>query len=481
MSFDFTDRKIAVIGDVMLDAYIEGSVTRISPEAPVPVVLFRDQRYVPGGAANVTANIAALGAAVRLVGAVGRDPEADSLRTILRGIGNIDLESLVSVRDRSTTVKTRVIGERQQIVRIDREDTSPFSAESSELVIQKGRDAIAWADVVIFSDYGKGLLSTATLRCLIDAAREAGKKTIVDPKRADVTAYAGVDFITPNRAEMSAATGLRCDSDEEAELAASVMIAKTGAAVIMTRSAQGISYFHKDQAPLHLPTFARSVFDVSGAGDTVVAALSLGIASNLPMAEVIRLANHAAGIVVAKLGTAVVSASELLIAIGDENNTKPPRKGAPVTLEVARRLRETWREQGLKVGFTNGCFDLLHPGHIRLLEQAAAAADRLIVALNTDASVKRLKGDTRPIQDENARATVIGALSAVDIVVLFDEDTPLNLISALLPDLLIKGSDYTIDTVVGAKEVIAAGGRVLLVDLVAGQSSTKLVAKARTS
>jgi D-beta-D-heptose 7-phosphate kinase/D-beta-D-heptose 1-phosphate adenosyltransferase len=431
--FDFTDRKIAVIGDVMLDAYVEGSVSRISPEAPVPVLHFRDERYVPGGAANVAANIAA-----------------------------------------------RVIGDRQQIVRIDREDRTPLPESIVAALIDRALEAIDWADAVILSDYGKGVFSNKILRAVLTAARDAGKRTIVDPKRADVSVYAGADFITPNRAELSLATGLPCESDAEAELAAAAMIARTGSSVILTRSAQGMSYFSADQPALHLPTFARAVFDVSGAGDTVVATLALGISSGLPVAEAMRLANHAAGVVVSKIGTAVVSAVELRQALAHDSHPAVRQKGALVPIEIAQRLRETWRAQGLTVGFTNGCFDLLHPGHISLLEQAANACDRLIVALNTDASVRRLKGETRPIQSESARARVIGALSAVDLVVLFDEDTPLEAITALLPDVLVKGSDYTPETVVGAAKVIAAGGTLVLADLVEGQSTTQLVRRAKT-
>ncbi len=475
MPFDFTDRKIAVIGDIMLDAYISGSVSRISPEAPVPVVHFHDERFSPGGAANVAANIAGLGGEVRLIGLIGVDRDAEHLQALLKAARTIDIHAMTAVPSRPTIVKTRIIGERQQIVRVDREERTPVPDSLVDVLIQHGLAAIAWADVVVLSDYGKGVLSTPVLRALIDAARRAGKQTIVDPKRVDVEVYAGADYITPNRAELTAATGLACQSDAEAEHAAAALIARTQAAVILTRSAQGMSYFSAGQPPLHLPTFARAVYDVSGAGDTVVATLALGIAADLPIGEVMRLANHAAGIVVAKVGTAVVSAVELRAAISRDSHPAVPHKGALVSLDAARELRESWHSQGLKVGFTNGCFDLLHPGHISLLEQAAAASDRLIVALNTDASVRRLKGESRPIQSETARARVIGALSAVDLVILFDQDTPLEAITALMPDVLVKGADYTVDTVVGANEVLNAGGRVLLADLVSGESTTNLL------
>ena len=478
MPFDFTDCKVAIIGDVMLDAYIEGAVSRISPEAPVPVVHLRDERHVPGGAANVAANVAALGGTARLVAVTGLDRDAELLKSLLTSIGRVEIGSVISAPDRPTIVKTRIIGERQQIVRIDREGKEPFREPTLRVLIGHGLEAIDWADVVVFSDYRKGVLSAEVLRTLLDAARNAGKPTILDPKREDISTYAGADFITPNRAELTAATGLPCETDDEAERAATTMIERTGSAVILTRSAQGMSYFAAGQPPLHLPTYARAVFDVSGAGDTVVASLALAVAAGLPVIEAMRVANHAAGIVVSKLGTAVVTIEELRAAMDHDSHPSAPQKGALLPLDAACRLRESWRQQGLKVGFTNGCFDLLHPGHIALLEQAAAACDRLIVALNTDASVKRLKGETRPIQSEAARAKVMGALAAVDLVILFDEDTPLEAITALSPDVLVKGADYTVETVVGAGEVIAAGGKILLAELVGGQSTTVLIARA---
>jgi D-beta-D-heptose 7-phosphate kinase/D-beta-D-heptose 1-phosphate adenosyltransferase len=480
MPFDFTDRRIAVIGDVILDSYITGSVSRISPEAPVPVVHFKDERLSPGGAANVAANVASLGGSVRLVGLIGTDATSGQLIDLLAGIGSIETHSLVRSSSRPTTLKTRIIGERQQIVRIDREESAEIDSDLVAALHDQGLAAIEWSDVVVLSDYGKGVLTTEVLRSLIATARRLGKPTIVDPKRIDVTAYAGADFITPNRTELAAATGLPCQTDAEAERAAAAMIERTGSAVILTRSAQGMSYFSSGHAPLHLPTFARAVYDVSGAGDTVVATLALGTAAKLPIGDAMRLANHAAGLVVAKLGTATVSPEELAEAIALDAHPTTLEKGALTNLDHASALREQWRRQGLKVGFTNGCFDLLHPGHVSLLKQAAEASDRVIVALNSDASVRRLKGPSRPIQDEQSRAQVIGALAAVDLVILFDDDTPLRLIETLLPDVLVKGADYALDAVVGAREVIAAGGRVMLADLAPGQSTSKLVAAMRT-
>jgi D-beta-D-heptose 7-phosphate kinase/D-beta-D-heptose 1-phosphate adenosyltransferase len=271
------------------------------------------------------------------------------------------------------------------------------------------------------------------------------------------------------------ATHLPCETDQQAETAALAAIAQTNSAILLTRSEHGMSYFERDKKPLHLKTAAQDVFDVSGAGDTVLALAALGTAGKLPVSELMRLANAAAGIVVSKIGTAVVSARELDEALETESHQSDPNKGAILGLDEAVRRREEWRKRGLRVGFTNGCYDLLHPGHVSLLRSAAAECDRLIVAINSDASVRRLKGPTRPVQDESSRAYVLGALSAVDLVLVFDEDTPAETIAALKPDLLVKGADYTMEQVVGAETVGAAGGRVLLLPLMRGQSTTSLI------
>jgi len=277
---------------------------------------------------------------------------------------------------------------------------------------------------------------------------------------------------------LSEATLLSCETDEQAETAALAAIAQTNSAILLTRSEHGMSFFERDKKPLHLKTAAQDVFDVSGAGDTVLALAALGIAAKLPVGELMRLANAAAGIVVSKIGTAVVSAKELDEALEADAHGSDPNKGASLSLDEAVRRREEWRKRGLRVGFTNGCYDLLHPGHVSLLKSAAAECDRLIVAINSDASVRRLKGPSRPVQDERSRAYVLGALSAVDLVVVFDEDTPAETITALKPDLLVKGADYAMEEVVGAESVRAAKGRVLLVPLVGGHSSTSLIRRA---
>jgi D-beta-D-heptose 7-phosphate kinase/D-beta-D-heptose 1-phosphate adenosyltransferase len=331
---------------------------------------------------------------------------------------------------------------------------------------------------VVLSDYAKGLCTDRIIRTVIGSATESGKASIIDPKRRDFSVYRDATLIKPNRRELTEATGLSCETDQQAEEAAFAAIDRTRSAILLTRSEHGMSYFERNRKPLHLKTAAQDVFDVSGAGDTVLAVAALGTAGKLPVNELMRLANAAAGIVVSKIGTAAVSARELDEALEAESHDSDPNKGASLKLEEAVRRREEWRKRGLRVGFTNGCYDLLHPGHVSLLKSAATECDRLIVAINSDASVSRLKGPTRPVQDERSRAYVVGALSAVDMVVVFDEDTPAETIAALKPDLLVKGADYTIDEVVGADTVRAANGRVLLVPLVRGQSTTSLIRRA---
>jgi D-beta-D-heptose 7-phosphate kinase/D-beta-D-heptose 1-phosphate adenosyltransferase len=464
--------RVAVIGDVMIDTYIKGTIERISPEAPVPVLRAQSQSAVPGGAANVAANIAALGAMPLLVGIIGAD--GGDLYNVLLAQGVTWHDGLVIARDRQTIRKQRIMSG-QQIVRVDFEDTRPVSPDIEAELVAKALAAIAEADTIVLSDYGKGALSPAVIRAVTLAARELGKTVIADPKSRDLTIYRGASILTPNRAELTAATGLPCETDEQAEQAVRVAQQAFGGDILLTRSEKGLSFYPATGPTSHYPTLARQVFDVSGAGDTVVGTLAVAIATRIAIPEAIRIANQAAGIVVAKVGTATASLTELSerMELTDGHGVT---EGQMVTAQAAGALARMWQQQGLKVGFTNGCFDLVHPGHISLIRQAAAACDRLILALNTDASVKRLKGPSRPVQPEQARAEVIGAVRGVDAVVLFDEATPLELIELIKPDILIKGADYTAETVVGADVVLKQGGSVILANLVAGQSTTRLIA-----
>jgi len=472
--------RIAVIGDVMVDRYITGSVNRISPEAPVPVLLHGTVRIVAGGAANVAANAAALGASVQLVGLVGEDAEARELAEVLGSYPSIDLGGLVADPSRPTVTKTRVMSGRQQIVRIDAESSNYPLPDIEAAIIAAGKAAIAEADIVVLSDYAKGVLTDAVIAALIGAAKARGVPVIVDPKRRTFEAYRGATLVTPNRRELFEATGLPDETDEQAALAAGAAARQFGGDVLVTRAEKGMTLWRQGGAVKHVPAEAQEVFDVSGAGDTALAALAVALASGQSPENAMVLANSAAAIAVSKLGTAVVTRAELLEAVA-KSRLGPFPSGALATREEALAVVEGWRMRGEKVVFTNGCFDLLHPGHIALLEAASAEGDRLVVGLNTDASVKRLKGPSRPLQDENARARVMGALRAVDLVVLFDEDTPRELIEALRPDVLVKGSDYKPEEVVGAEFVIAHGGRLVLADLVAGRSTSSLVALAKAN
>ena len=471
--------RVAVIGDVMVDEYLDGHVERISPEAPVPVVRGGPTRSVAGGAANAAANVAALGAHATLVGLVGPDGP-DVFGRLMKPHGRVEVGGLVVDAGRRTTRKTRVICQRQQLVRLDSEDLHPLSESVEAELCAAAAAAAAECDIVVLSDYGKGVLTDRVLRAAIGAAKAAGRRVIVDPKRPDFSAYSGADIVTPNSAELSRAAGLPTETDAQVERAAHKIADHFGGALLVTRSEQGMSFFDGHRPPLHVPTVAREVFDVSGAGDTVVATLSAALAAGFDIAEAILLANHAAGLVVAKAGTATVSFQELgdAIDLGAYSVAGP----APVLgREEAKRWRDHWARQGLTVGFTNGCFDLLHPGHVSLIRQSAAACDRLIVALNSDASVRRLKGPRRPVQSETARAEVMSALKGVALVTIFEEETPREIIEKLQPDLIVKGADYRLEDVVGADFVQARGGKVLLVNLVSGQSTSKLIEAASAS
>lgn len=477
MSDPITDRiptaRIAVIGDVMLDVYLNGAIERISPEAPVPVVRARDQRHVPGGAANVAANVLDFGAKIDLVGIIGSDGK--DLVDALVARGHVDQAGLVIDPSRRTIRKQRIMAG-QQVVRIDFEDLHPLAPEIEQELIARTGVAVASADVVVLSDYGKGVLTDAVLAAVIARAQALGKPVIVDPKRRDFSGYRGATIITPNRGELVAATGLPCETDEEAQRAISGVQSVCGAAVLLTRSEKGMSYYPVTGEVLHFPARAREVFDVSGAGDTVVAALAVMLACGAGIDGAIRFANDAAGVVVGKAGTATVTVQEVAEARAHDDGHLAI-DGALVPRAEAIDICRRWQAQGLSVGFANGCFDLIHPGHISLIHQASASCDRLVIALNSDASVRRLKGSSRPVQTELARAQVIGAIKGVDLVTVFDEDTPLELIEALQPDVLVKGSDYTLETVVGADLVLARDGRVVLADLTPGQSSTQLISR----
>jgi D-beta-D-heptose 7-phosphate kinase / D-beta-D-heptose 1-phosphate adenosyltransferase len=469
---------LLVVGDAMLDVYVDGAVERISPEAPAPVLRHFGDRSLAGGAANVAANIARLGAPARLIALVGEDEGAGRLGRLLNEAG-VAFDAVVDP-NRPTSLKTRVMSGAHQLLRVDREHILAAAIEIEDALLARIEAALPQAQGLVLSDYAKGALTDRVLRETIVTARKHGLAVFVDPKRRDFSAYAGATLITPNRSELAAASGLPCESDEEIEVAARRIIAQTGSAVLVTRSDKGMSFIADRVAPIHMPTKAKQVFDVSGAGDTVIAAIACCRANGVPIEQTMRIANLAAGVAVGKPGVATVSWDELRAA-DDRELPSHMKKGALATRDEAKAIREHWRHDGLSVGFTNGCFDLLHPGHIATLRFAAENCDRLIVAVNSDASTARLKGPSRPIQGEQARATVLGAIHCVDLVVIFDEDTPYDSIAALRPDVLVKGADYADSEIVGADIVKAAGGRVLRAPIMEGLSTTRLIARGATS
>ena len=466
--------RVVCVGDVMLDRFVYGEVTRVSPEAPIPVCRVKNETAMLGGAGNVVRNMVALGAGVDFVSVVGDDEIAGDVDLLLRDLAGVS-HSLSVETDRPTTSKIRYVAGGQQLLRADREITTPVLDGIADELVAAVERALRDAALLIVSDYGKGVVTDTLAARLIEIARKAGKPVIVDPKSRDFARYAGASLITPNLKELSEAAGHELSSEDDIVAAARGLLSRAGIdTMLVTRGAQGMSLITADGAD-HFPSRAREVFDVSGAGDTVIATLAAGIAAGLSFVNAAQLANVAAGIVVGKIGTAVAYTEDILEDIDRASDTSGPR--SPTTIDAALDRIRTWQDRGEKVGFTNGCFDLLHPGHVSLLSQAHAACDRLVVGLNSDASVKRLKGESRPTQGEDARAAVLSSLETVDLVIIFEEDTPERLLQEIKPDVLVKGADYTIETVVGANFVQSYGGKVVLAELVPGFSTTATIAR----
>jgi D-beta-D-heptose 7-phosphate kinase/D-beta-D-heptose 1-phosphate adenosyltransferase len=470
---------VVVVGDVMLDRFVYGSVSRISPEAPIPVMAVERSVAMPGGAANVARNIAMMGARSTLVGVIGSDEAGAELRDQLIALPSITA-CLVQDPARPTTLKVRYVADRQQVLRTDEESTAAIGGELVDQVVAALRAALDTANVIVLSDYAKGVLSETLVREVLALARAAGKLVVVDPKSVRLSRYAGATVLTPNRMELERASGVPLRDEAEITGAAQALVANgTCRDLLVTRGGEGMTLVESSGAVTHLRAVTREVFDVSGAGDTVVAALALGLAAGGSMVEAASLANLAAGIVVGKPGTAAATTAELVATL--ERRADTPNSDKIFTRGHVAELVGQWRQRGLVVGFTNGCFDLLHPGHVTLLEKARARVDRLVVGLNSDLSVSRLKGPTRPVQSEIARATVLASLRSVDAVVVFGEDTPLELIRELRPQVLVKGADYTREAVVGSEIVESWGGRVELIELVKDQSTTSTIERMRTS
>lgn len=474
----FGSARVLCVGDVMLDHFVYGTVERISPEAPIPVLKVQRETQMLGGAGNVVRNISALGATATLVAVVGDDAAGAAVAALMSAEPNLK-PTLLTIKGRPTSLKVRHIASNQQMLRTDRETNAALTGSEEASLTAILQKEVAKADIVILSDYAKGVLTPNIISTVCSLARAQGKRVIADPKSIDFTRYIGVHILTPNARELAAATGMTVSNDEAAAEAASKAVNTARLeAVLVTRSEQGMTLATRDTPPTHFPAQAREVFDVSGAGDTVIATLAVTLAAGAPLTEAVAIANIAAGIVVGKSGTAVVRPDEIAQSMQSQDF-----KGAESkirTLGSAIDLAHTWRARGFAVGFTNGCFDLIHPGHISLLAQARGQCDRLIVGLNTDASVRRLKGSSRPINAELARAIVLAALESVDAVVLFDQDTPMDLVEAIRPDVLVKGADYTVDKVVGGDFVTANGGRVFLAELTPGQSTTNIVQRMAT-
>ncbi len=473
---DLAGARVRTVGDLMLDRFIYGSVDRISPEGPIPVLKINRQVSMLGGSGNVLRNLAAIGASTNFVAVIGDDAVGQEVSGLVqKEIGTEPLNLVVEPK-RQTTIKERFVASNQQLLRADREMDRPLAHETCAQIIDRVQENLSSVPVLILSDYDKGVLNQKTLSTIISSALKAGCQIIADPKGRDYSIYKGVSIVTPNRRELHEATGMSVDGDAAVVAACRHLIETCGIkGVLATRSEEGMTLVTSDGVVEHLGAEAREVFDVSGAGDTVVAVLGAALASGLNILEASCLANVAAGIVVGKTGTAVAYGSEIRQALLARNGHSSQEKVSE--LDAVLHRVDQWRKAGYKIGFTNGSFDLLHPGHIASLQQSRSACDRLIVGLNTDASVKRYKGESRPIQDQSARATVLAALEIVDQVVLFDDDTPLKLIEAIVPDVLVKGADYTLDQVVGGDIVIQNGGQVILADLKDGFSTTSTIAK----
>jgi D-beta-D-heptose 7-phosphate kinase / D-beta-D-heptose 1-phosphate adenosyltransferase len=472
----FGDKTVLCIGDLMLDHFVYGDVSRVSPEAPSLVIAVGREEQLLGGAGNVARGVAALGARCIFVGVIGEDESGRALtRTFADEYGDAIETHLLVDASRPTTRKVRFVSDHHSthLLRADWEMAAPLRADIEQALIRACLLALPRADAVVLSDYAKGVLSRAVIRAVIDKARELGKPVVVDPKGTDFSVYRGATLVTPNRKELADATRLGARSEAEVAAAAEQLAATVESdGILVTRSEEGMTLYTARDGALHVPAYPVKIRDVSGAGDTVAAVMAVMLAAGADLETSARAANAAAAVVVGKRGTSTASVAELRSRLLPSASLAAEEKVIFDWSMLDERLAE-WR--GLRIGFTNGCFDLLHPGHVKLMTEARAACDRLVVGLNSDASVRRLKGPERPVQDQQARAEVLAALEAVDLVVIFEQDTPVELIGRLGPTVLVKGADYRLDEVVGRDLVEARGGKVVLVDLVPGYSTSALV------
>jgi D-beta-D-heptose 7-phosphate kinase/D-beta-D-heptose 1-phosphate adenosyltransferase len=468
------DVRLLVIGDLMLDEYLWGKAERISPEAPVQVVEVTREDLRLGGAGNVINNLVALGCRVVACSVIGGDDNGTLLHHAFTGKG-VDVSGVFQDPLRATTKKTRVVAANQQIVRIDRESKEDISAEFEERILGFINERASHFKAILISDYGKGVLTQKILDGIISVGRRMKVPVVVDPKGRDYGRYNGASILTPNRKEAEIAAGITILDEDSLMAAARKLIGDVDLdALLITRSEQGMSLFLRGGETVHIPTVAREVYDVTGAGDTVLAVLGLALACGRDYADAAQLANMAAGIAVAKVGTSTVSPGEIIDAVAHGHRDSETKIK---NLDVMAAIVAAEKAKGKRVVFTNGCFDLLHAGHVKYLQRARSFGDLLVLGLNSDASVRRLKGDKRPLINEAERGHLLSALDCVDYVVIFQEDTPLKLIETLKPAILVKGGDYSPDKVVGKETVESYGGRVELVEFVDGKSTTHIIEK----
>jgi len=464
--FNFSNVSVLVIGDIMLDQYLWGSVDRISPEAPVPIVNIKRTSLAPGGAANVANNIASLEAEVLLIGTSGDDYNGEQLSDVLN---QNSIKHLLFKTDTPTITKVRVVGNKQQMMRLDYEQPKPLSEEIKNSMKSEISRCIDDFDVVVISDYNKGVCTDDLCRFIIAEAENYGIPVVIDPKGKDWAKYSGAALVTPNMKELNEFIGYNIPNDDiDVEAAIPEVFVNSGFKnLLITRSEKGMTLYDGVQTE-HFPTFAKEVYDVSGAGDTVIAALAVGIASGYKLRDSVEFANMAAGIVVGKLGTVPIKKSDLIRDLHLSYNKI-------ISTEILPDLIESLNNENKRIVFTNGCFDILHIGHVKYLEKAKELGDILILGLNTDDSVRRLKGEGRPVNREDDRAAVLAGLSSIDYIIKFDEDTPLSLIEKVRPQFLVKGGDYRAEDVVG-KEF---ADEVVLIDFVEGYSTSKIISRLR--
>lgn len=466
--------RVWVIGDLMLDEYIAGAVERISPEAPVPVVRVRESEHRLGGAANVARQVAALGAQVTLGGLIGDDVAGAQLLRMCESAG-IDTRAVVRCSDRRTTRKLRVLGHSQQLLRLDWEDGQP-SPQLATIEMLEHLTAGEWPDVIVLSDYAKGVLTREAVSRIVRLQAEGAGPVVVDPKQRDFRHYRGATTVTPNLREFEAAIGHAFDPDDHTSIAAAARTLVAAAdldSMVVTLGDRGMLVVPADDTETHIPAVRRAVYDVTGAGDTAIAVLALSLAARAPLNAAAQIANTAAGIAVGEVGAVAVDATRIRAALADAPT------GKILTRDEMAARAASWRMSGKRIVFTNGCFDLLHAGHLSLLNGAARLGDVLVLAINSDASVRRLKGSERPLVSQAERAALLAALECVDAVTIFDEDTPLETLQQVRPHVLVKGADYKVDEVVGRELVESSGGRVALVPLLPEKSTSALVERIR--